>query len=57
MHWDDALNVDENHSAAAYALADKLQWTGAWHGGATKDGYCFVNQDGDGFAIVRKVTA
>jgi hypothetical protein len=53
LEWDDALNNDENHTAAAMALANKLQWTGAWHGGATKTGYCFVNQDGDGFAIVR----
>ena len=26
--WDDALNSDENHRAAAQALADKFKWTG-----------------------------
>ena len=47
LHWDDALNSDENHTAAAVALARKLGWSGDWHGGAmgTGDGYCFVNAD------------
>jgi hypothetical protein len=26
--WDDALNSDENHRAAAQALADKFKWSG-----------------------------
>ena len=30
MQWDDALNSDENHRAAAQALADKLKWPGAF---------------------------
>ncbi len=28
--WDHALNVDDNHTAAARALAAKLEWHGAW---------------------------
>lgn len=45
LEWDDALNTDENHTAAAAALARKLGWPGDWHGGATDEGYCFVNAD------------
>lgn len=47
LHWDDALSTDENHTAAALQLAQKLGWSGNWHGGAlgTGDGYCFVNAD------------
>lgn len=47
LHWDDALNTDGNHAAAALTLARKLGWSGDWHGGAlgTGDGYCFVNAD------------
>jgi hypothetical protein len=51
LEWDDALNTDENHKAAALALATKLQWRGTWQGGALKTGYCFVNLDGDAFAV------
>lgn len=47
LHWDSALNTDENHTAAALQMAQKLGWSGDWHGGAlgTGDGYCFVNAD------------
>jgi hypothetical protein len=33
VEWDDALNSDQNHIAAAQALAQKLGWSGTWHGG------------------------
>lgn len=35
----------EEHSAACKALAEKLQWHGEWIGGATADGYAFVQAD------------
>ena len=39
LHWDDALNSDDNHKAAARALATKLGWDyGEWIAGVTKDG-------------------
>jgi hypothetical protein len=40
LSWDHALNVEDNHAAAAQALAKKLGWTnyGPWHGGSLKDG-------------------
>jgi hypothetical protein len=39
LHWDDSLNSDANHTAAALALAKKLGWTyGTWHGGGMPDG-------------------
>ena len=54
VHWDDALDVFQNHQRAAFMLALKLGWGVAvdnqvlptaeyWIGGATKDGYCFVD--------------
>ncbi len=43
LAWDHALNPDQNHVAAAQALATKLDWSGKWHGGAhASNGYCFV---------------
>ena len=45
--WDDALNSDENHFAAAMALARKLNWTGTWHVGSTPHGCVFVQSIGD----------
>ena len=50
VSWDDALDVDANHDAAARMLADKLGWTtaryGALQGGGMPDGrgnvYVFV---------------
>src|SRR6185437_14816907 len=45
IEWDDALNTDENHSAAARALINKLGWFhepgdtyGEWFYGDRKDG-------------------
>ena len=33
VSWDDGLDVDANHAAAARNLAEKLGWGGKWHGG------------------------
>jgi hypothetical protein len=38
LDWDDALGSDENHMAAAKALADKFKWRGWWHTGGLPDG-------------------
>lgn len=42
--WDDALDVDDNHKAAAQALIDSLAWRGQWVGGGLPDGTgnCYV---------------
>lgn len=45
------MNVEMNHRSAAHKLAADLSWTGEWVGGATKDGYVFVQPDGDSFTI------
>ncbi len=47
VDYDDGLNSDGNHKAAAIALIQKLGWTsaqgyGAWIMGATDRGYVFV---------------
>jgi hypothetical protein len=49
VHYDHALNIGENHAAAAQALADRLGWTTdkgypALAGGGLPGnaGYCFV---------------
>ena len=59
IEWDDALNSDQNHSAAACALASKLGWSGVWHGGSLGDraGCVFVQPDGDGFAVTNEQRA
>jgi len=53
LSWDDALNTDANHGAAALALATKLGWKGRWVAGAERDGRgnVYVNDDGDGFSL------
>lgn len=38
LSWDDSLNPDSNHRAAAIALADKLQWNGQWVSGSLPSG-------------------
>lgn len=38
LNWDDALNSDANHEAAALALATKYGWRGGWFGGGMPDG-------------------
>jgi hypothetical protein len=51
LSWDDALNVEENHNAAARALITKLGWFrgveagdryGDWFSGDTKTGCVYV---------------
>lgn len=53
LSWDDAIGVDDNHRAAAHALAVKLKWSGRWIAGGAADGRgnVYVNDDGDGFTI------
>jgi hypothetical protein len=42
---DHRLNIERNHTAAAYALAAKLGWSGEWYGGQLPTGeYAFVLQ-------------
>jgi len=45
LPWDHALNVDDNHKAAALAFARKMGWHGRWVGGenSNMDGLVFVN--------------
>lgn len=46
IEWDDALNSDANHDAAARALLTKLKWTGTWARGSVADnapGYVYVD--------------
>ncbi len=46
IHWDNALNSDGNHIAAAKALAKKFDWSGEWHYGGLPDGaMVFVSAD------------
>lgn len=44
LPWDYDISGDENHAAAARALADKYGWGGNWVGGsnAAGTGYVFV---------------
>jgi len=42
VSWDHALNVDDNHTAAARALAVKLKWGGLWVGGGGEVGNVYV---------------
>lgn len=51
LTWDDELSTDANHTAAARALATKLNWSGQWVAGATPTGCVFVNVDRDTFTI------
>lgn len=48
LHWDDSLNSDNNHKAAALELATKFGWKGNWYGGGTADGCVFVCTRDDG---------
>ena len=55
LHWDHALNSEDNHTAAAKALANKYNWPGEWHGGGMPDdkGNVYVSADiGHGPAFV-----
>lgn len=44
VHYNHALNADQNHLQAAKALADKMDWRGLWigGGGAKGSGYVFT---------------
>ncbi len=48
--WDDALDTDENHDAAARKLASKLDWAGKWIGGGLPSGRGNVYVCVDGLA-------
>jgi hypothetical protein len=55
--WNDALNSDANHIAAAQRLATELDWNGAWNGGCIANGYVFVmtaRDSRDGFITKEK---
>ena len=56
LHWDYEINADKNHVAAAQAFAEKLGWSGSWHGGGVDgSGYVFVNSDdGADFGIEKR---
>lgn len=41
--WDSSLDIGDNHIRAAKALRDRLGWRGEYVGGATKDGFVFVD--------------
>lgn len=50
--YDHALNVEQNHAAAARVVATRLGWRGSWSGGGTRDGFCFVlTADGADFQV------
>lgn len=57
VSYDYALNSDENHAAAAQALAEKFGWFGAWHEGGAPDGRgnVYVWAPGNGVAAFRVV--
>jgi hypothetical protein len=38
IHWDDSLDVDANHDAAAVALMERYGWTGSMVAGGSPDG-------------------
>jgi hypothetical protein len=47
LHWNSALNPEQNHTAAARALALKFGWVAEYRGGGMPDdsGYAFVASD------------
>jgi len=45
VHYDPALNSEENHITAARSLCSKMGWTGTLHGGHLKHGMVFVWSD------------
>jgi len=60
--WDHAKKFEENHIAAAKALAEKFGWAGTWYGGGLpKRGFAFVlgalDPDNTAAAFVTKVMA
>jgi hypothetical protein len=58
LHWDHALNSEENHTRAAKTFADKYGWSGNWHIGALPGrGYAFVWADEPAFIIEKTQVA
>lgn len=50
--WSHELNVEENHTEAAGALAIRLGWRGEWLGGGNHvDGLVFVSAPGPTFFV------
>jgi hypothetical protein len=45
VSYDDGLNSEDNHAAAARALCKELDWTGDLRSGGTKRGFVFVFAD------------
>ncbi|MBU6278593.1 MAG: hypothetical protein KGN78_05060 [Actinomycetales bacterium] len=45
------LNSEQNHRAAALAMAEHMGWSGTWRGGAIPCGYAFVLGDGAMFEV------
>lgn len=46
LDWDNGMHRDDNHKAAAMALAEKYERVGTWHGGHSPDGgMVFVQVD------------
>lgn len=54
LSTDYGLDPDRNALRVAHALASKLEWTGRYHQGGTKDGWVFVCEGAAGFEIARK---
>ena len=54
--YDHALGTEQNHAAAAKALAEKLDWGHEWHAGGLPDmsGYCFVQSMQPAFVTYSK---
>jgi hypothetical protein len=47
VNSDYALSIEQNHAAAAKALADKMGWRGDWYqGGIPGSGFAFVCSNG-----------
>lgn len=43
IEYDQGLSSENNHAAAAKALATKFGWYGTWFGGGLCNGNCFVS--------------
>ena len=47
LNWDHSMSPQDNHTAAARAVAEAREWNGEWCGGSTKAGYVFVRRIDD----------
>ncbi|RWP84718.1 MAG: hypothetical protein EOR11_19860 [Mesorhizobium sp.] len=56
LEYDDGLSSEQNHNAAAKALADRYGWSGGWIGGGlSTGGNCYVNVEaGEAFSIAKR---